>query len=255
MILYCKCDGNEQVDLATKDKIAGFLAESGLEYAEVADFCEQVASTALLIEELNAKSSLTVIACFPRALEWLFYAAGIGIEGKNITYFNLREQDADTVINELKKQTDLEKGPGRKIPKEKDYFSWYPVIDYDRCTYCGQCLDFCLFGVYERDVDKKIKVIKPGKCKEKCPACARICPHVAIMFPKLGEKPINGAEIIDGEENSNIKVDVKDMLGDDIYTALAARKKRAKKNLLKSQDKKKVEAERKKCSCENKKED
>lgn len=255
MILYCKCDGNEQVDTETRDKIADFLAVSGLEYVEVADFCEQVASTAPLIEELNAKSSLAVIACFPRALEWLFYAAGIGIKDKNITFFNLREQDADTVINELKKLTDLQKGQGKIIPKGKDYFAWYPVIDYGRCTYCGQCLDFCLFGVYERSMDKKIKVVKPGKCKDKCPACSRICPHVAIMFPKLAEKPINGAPVEDTEDNPNIKVKVDDMLGDDIYTALAARKKRAKKNLLKSQNQDKAEAERKKCSCEKKKED
>ena len=25
---------------------------------------------------------------------------------------------------------------------------WFPVIDYDRCTNCMQCLSFCLFGVY-----------------------------------------------------------------------------------------------------------
>ncbi|MEM9803556.1 MAG: hypothetical protein AAGA20_24785, partial [Planctomycetota bacterium] len=25
---------------------------------------------------------------------------------------------------------------------------WFPVIDYDRCTNCMQCLSFCLFDVY-----------------------------------------------------------------------------------------------------------
>ena len=28
---------------------------------------------------------------------------------------------------------------------------WFPVIDYDRCTNCMQCLSFCLFGVYGVD--------------------------------------------------------------------------------------------------------
>src|SRR5690349_15887991 len=28
---------------------------------------------------------------------------------------------------------------------------WFPVIDYDRCTNCMQCLSFCLFGVYGAD--------------------------------------------------------------------------------------------------------
>ena len=27
---------------------------------------------------------------------------------------------------------------------------WFPVIDYDRCTNCMQCLSFCLFGVVSK---------------------------------------------------------------------------------------------------------
>lgn len=249
MILYCQCAGNEVLNSKDREKISDFLTEAGLEFIEVADFCEQVAARSPLVAELKKVPSLTVVACYPRALKWLFSAAGIDIENKKITYFNLREQNAETVIKELKKQDHQTKGKGRKIPKEKDYFSWYPVIDYDRCTHCGQCLDFCLFGVYERNEDKKIKVVKPGKCKDKCPACARICPQVAIMFPKLAEKPINGAEGDHDENNPNVKVSVNDLLGDDVYSALKARQKRATKTLLKSQDKKKAEAERKKCSC------
>jgi NAD-dependent dihydropyrimidine dehydrogenase PreA subunit len=63
---------------------------------------------------------------------------------------------------------------------------WYPVIDYERCTNCGECLEFCLFGVYDRDEAGLIKAVAPAACKPGCPACSRVCPAGAIMFPLYG---------------------------------------------------------------------
>lgn len=249
MILYCKCANTDLVTEEDRNNISEYLAHSGLEYIELSDFCDQTTlSPAWLKRTLS--SSLVVIACYPRAVDWLFHTSGISVEELNIKYFNLREQKSTDIIAALAKFKELEKGSRIEINEENRPFGWFPVIDYNRCTYCGQCMDFCLFGVYERLPDKSIKVVKPQNCKDKCPACARICPHVAIMFPKLKEKPINGAEVSESADaNKNLQVDVNDMLGDDVYAALAARKKRAKTNLLKSQDAEKAEAEKKNCSC------
>jgi NAD-dependent dihydropyrimidine dehydrogenase PreA subunit len=60
---------------------------------------------------------------------------------------------------------------------------WYPVIDGERCETCGHCEQFCLFGVYDRDADQQVRVTRPDQCKAGCPACSRICPQGAIMFP------------------------------------------------------------------------
>jgi len=60
---------------------------------------------------------------------------------------------------------------------------WYPVIDASRCVNCQHCLQFCLFGVYELDEAERVRVNTPDNCKPGCPACARICPAGAIMFP------------------------------------------------------------------------
>ncbi len=249
MILYCKCAGGDLVVADVSLKISNYLAESGLEYMEVQDFCAQVSLSETWIKELDSSSSLSVIACYPRTIKWLFHSYGISVKDWNITYFNIREQNADDIIDELSKKTELQKGSKTIVDNDDKTTAWFPVIDYDRCTYCGKCMDFCLFGVYQRMPDKSIKVIKPENCKDNCPACARICPHVAIMFPKLREKPINGAEIQETEVDSkNLKLDIKDMLGDDVYTALAARKKRSKKKLLKSQDTDKAEEERAVCA-------
>lgn len=71
---------------------------------------------------------------------------------------------------------------------------WYPVVDTRRCTACGQCVSFCLFEVYERDADEnRIRVARPDNCKAGCPACSRICPEGAILFPLCDEPAIAGA--------------------------------------------------------------
>lgn len=65
---------------------------------------------------------------------------------------------------------------------------WYPIIDYERCVQCGQCLNFCLFGVYS-DADGEVVVANPDNCKPGCPACARVCPERAIIFPHYVDDP------------------------------------------------------------------
>jgi hypothetical protein len=60
-------------------------------------------------------------------------------------------------------------------------------MDSSRCINCQHCLQFCLFGVYELNAAGQVEVRNPDQCKTGCPACARICPQSAIMFP-LHEK-------------------------------------------------------------------
>lgn len=69
---------------------------------------------------------------------------------------------------------------------------WYPVIDFDQCNDCLECLNFCLFGVYSVDGASRPWVEHPEACRPGCPACARICPAGAIMFPQHGDPAIAG---------------------------------------------------------------
>jgi len=134
------------------------------------------------------------------------------------------------------------------IPQPGKWKPWFPVIDYDRCTNCMQCLSFCLFDVYGVDSDKKIQVQNQNKCKTDCPACSRVCPEVAILFPKYRHGPING-DVINSDDvrREVMKVDISALLGGDIYLALRDRSAKAKSRFSKERDADKALEERKKC--------
>lgn len=125
---------------------------------------------------------------------------------------------------------------------------WFPVLDYDRCTNCMQCLSFCLFDVYGVDEDQQIEVRNPDKCKTNCPACSRVCPEVAIMFPKYSGGPINGDQVSESDLNrEKMKVDISSLLGGDIYSSLRNRSEAAKSRFSKERSPDKALTERKKC--------
>jgi len=69
---------------------------------------------------------------------------------------------------------------------------WYPVVDYSRCGGCLECLDFCHFGVFAAGEGGRPVVEHPDACRPGCPACSRICPQGAIMFPHHGDPAIAG---------------------------------------------------------------
>ncbi|MEM8955077.1 MAG: ferredoxin family protein [Verrucomicrobiota bacterium] len=130
----------------------------------------------------------------------------------------------------------------------KTWKPWFPVIDYDRCTNCMQCLSFCLFDVYGVDDDQRIQVQNNDNCKTNCPACSRVCPEVAIMFPKYGSGPINGAPVSESDVNrEKMKVDITSLLGGDIYASLRERSEAAKSRFSKERSPDKALNERKKC--------
>ncbi|HXI53281.1 MAG TPA: ferredoxin family protein [Candidatus Saccharimonadales bacterium] len=125
---------------------------------------------------------------------------------------------------------------------------WFPVIDYDRCTNCMQCLSFCLFGVYGVDDAQKIQVQNNDNCKTNCPACSRVCPEAAIMFPKYKSGPINGDIVSDADLNrEKMKVDISALLGGDVYAMLRDRSDKAKSRFSKERDSNKALQERQKC--------
>lgn len=99
---------------------------------------------------------------------------------------------------------------------------WYPVIDYSRCTNCMECLDFCLFGVYGVDKAERILVDNQDNCKRGCPACSRVCPEQAIMFPDYKTPAIAGAPV---GNVSGLKIDLTKLFGGGDAISIAAQER------------------------------
>lgn len=152
-------------------------------------------------------------------------------------------RDADQIVQ----QVESLRGE-RAMNQPGQWKPWFPVIDYSRCTNCMQCLSFCLFDVYGVSNEGKIQVQNNDNCKTNCPACSRVCPEVAIMFPKYASGPINGEPVSESDvKREAMKVDISALLGGDIYSRLRERSDAAKSRFSKERDASKALAERKKC--------
>jgi hypothetical protein len=82
--------------------------------------------------------------------------------------------------------------PQAEVVEESTTQRWYPIIDFDRCTHCLECLNFCLFGVFGVGESNEIIIEEPDACRAGCPACSRICPQGAIIFPQHADPAIAG---------------------------------------------------------------
>jgi Pyruvate/2-oxoacid:ferredoxin oxidoreductase delta subunit len=164
-------------------------------------------------------------------------------EGRPVFFCNVEGLDAEAIVRGL---DELHARTGTS-PRQK-WKPWFPVIDFSRCTNCMQCLTFCLFDVYGVSKEKKIEVRNPSNCKTDCPACSRVCPEVAILFPKYKGGPINGDEVREADlQREKMKVDISALLGGDIYAALRQRSADAKARFSRERDEKRALDERRKC--------
>lgn len=60
--------------------------------------------------------------------------------------------------------------------------TWYPVINYKKCTECGACTNKCKNGVYDLKEAPKPIVVFPENCIQGCYGCGNLCPSKAIHY-------------------------------------------------------------------------
>ncbi len=247
-ILFCRCANADIIPQETVREILEGLSFLHARYIVTSDLCEMVASRDPILRELTAEG-VTVIACHSRVVQWLLFAGKAEPIPEKVNVLDMRIMSAASILDSVENRISVPEGNHVNLTQDTgDWAPWFPVIDYSRCKNCKQCLDFCLFGVYELSVEGGVTVVNPRNCKNNCPACARICPEVAIIFPKLHEEPLNGGEIEDESAvKAMIRINTEKILGDDVYAALAERK-RKREELLLEHEQKQAEKERTACS-------
>lgn len=88
---------------ATKNAVLEKLCESGANFEAVADLCEMSArKDARLREMIDGGQPVAIVACYPRAVKWLFHHANAPFpEDGSVTVLNMRESNADDICQTL----------------------------------------------------------------------------------------------------------------------------------------------------------
>ena len=100
-ILYCHCAYAKVVPAETRTAVLNGLAEAGVEFDAVPDLCEMAARGDARLRELAAGAPLTIAACYPRAVKWLFAAAGADLSDADARVLNMRVDAPDQIISGL----------------------------------------------------------------------------------------------------------------------------------------------------------
>ena len=191
-VTICVCASRSFIDKEKAGALAAILEKENYHVSIEADLCQKVMRKSADMEDI---ASGIIMACHSRAIH--AHLHGLGLEAKRV--ISIRNNRLDEILPPLQisHNGNLPETAAAYIEQINDFpiedgtDAWFPILDKDRCVECGKCHDFCLFGVYAIE-NKKVKVVQPQNCKNNCPACARMCPSRAIIFPKYEKSPING---------------------------------------------------------------
>src|SRR5687768_1859904 len=102
-ILYCHCAYAQVVPEKVKAAVLEQLTASGVAFEAVADLCELSARKDPALKRLASGegNNLKIAACYPRAVKWLFHAAGAPLPAEGTTIHNMRAQSAEEVVSGL----------------------------------------------------------------------------------------------------------------------------------------------------------
>ena len=103
-IIYCRCAYANALPKEVKDGVLRNLCESGEPMQAVSDLCEMSARNDPRLQEiadLAKQGPVKIAACFPRAVRWLFHAAGTPLPEENVEVVNLREQSIEEATEAL----------------------------------------------------------------------------------------------------------------------------------------------------------
>ena len=103
-ILYCHCAYAQVVPKEVKEDVLKRLCGSGAAFDAVADLCDMSARKDPALRKLVEGGDVKIVACYPRAVKWLFHAAGAPLPKEGVEVLNMREQSADDIMQSLEQK-------------------------------------------------------------------------------------------------------------------------------------------------------
>ena len=104
-ILFCHCSYAQVVPKEVKEDVLKRLCASGAAFDAVADLCDMSARKDPALKKLVASGDVKIVACYPRAVKWLFHAAEAPLPKEGVEILNMRDQTADQIMKALPTQT------------------------------------------------------------------------------------------------------------------------------------------------------
>ena len=100
-ILYCNCTYSKVVPVEVKKDVLRQLSDSGQAFDAVADLCDMSARKDPALKKIAEGGCTRIAACYPRAVKWLFHAAGTPLPAEGVDVLNMREDSAEDIVKEL----------------------------------------------------------------------------------------------------------------------------------------------------------
>ena len=100
-ILYCHCAYAQIIPKDVKESVLRKLCDSGAAFDAVADLCEMSARRDPALKTLASEGTLKIAACYPRAVKWLFSAAGAPLGMARSEVINMRVETAEEAARKL----------------------------------------------------------------------------------------------------------------------------------------------------------
>lgn len=98
-IVYCHCAYARVVPPDVKQAVLAGLADSGVAFDAVPDLCELAARQDPALRRLaSGEGELDVVACYPRAVRWLFHAAAAPLPEAGVRIHNMRTAAAEDTL-------------------------------------------------------------------------------------------------------------------------------------------------------------
>jgi len=98
-IVYCHCAYAKVVPEDVKQDVLRELSASGASFDAVADLCEMSARRDPDLHDVASEGS-RIVACYPRAVQWLFSAAGTPLP-EGVSVLNMRTAPARDILDAL----------------------------------------------------------------------------------------------------------------------------------------------------------
>lgn len=107
-ILYCNCSYAKVVPAEVKRGVLTALSASGVSFDAVPDLCDMSARKDPTLKRYAESGPLKIVACYERAVRWLFHAAQNPLPEDGVEILNMREEDAEDIVRALLDQADGE---------------------------------------------------------------------------------------------------------------------------------------------------